>query len=183
MYELIRSDMRRMEETYHVKVIGWITDDGPDGKKARRLLLENMWHLIVLFCWAHQINLVVGDMLRGVPWIKETLHDALEIVTWFNNHGVALDLFWKEQMLSGDRLVPLALLRPVLTRWTSHFIASDRLLLLEADMRSCVYRHAARIEQSVGTEADAIARVRAVLDKVRDSQFWANLRRYVLCSL
>lgn len=179
MYELIRSDIRHMEETHRVKVIGWITDDGPDGKKARRLLLENMWYLIVLWCWAHQINLVVGDMFRGVAWVRETLHDAVEIITWFNNHGVALDLFWKEQMLSGERSTPLALIRPVLTRWTSHYLAASRLSILEEDMRSCVYRNAARIEQSVGTEAEALSRVRGVLDKVRDGQFWTNLRRYM----
>ena len=175
MFKIIKDDMRHMEDKYKVKVIGWCTDDGPDGKKARRLLLEAFWFLIVLVCWAHQINLVVGDMLNGVPWITRTIRDAVDIVNWFNNHGVALDLLNREQTLS--RATPYALIRPVLTRWTSHFHACARLLLLEPDLRSCVFRHSARIEQSVGNDADAQLKVRAILARIRDDSFWENLRR------
>lgn len=47
-----------MEKQYHgVQVIAWCTDDGPDGKKMRRLLQAQFPCLITLLCWVHQINL------------------------------------------------------------------------------------------------------------------------------
>ncbi|KAI0026736.1 hypothetical protein K488DRAFT_64797, partial [Vararia minispora EC-137] len=58
LFRIIEQQIRELEgPRYGVEVIGWITDDGPDGKKARRLLLEAHPHLMVLVCWAHQVQL------------------------------------------------------------------------------------------------------------------------------
>ncbi|KAI0656722.1 hypothetical protein C8Q70DRAFT_878385, partial [Cubamyces menziesii] len=54
IFELIKSDIHHMEETYKVQVIGWCTNDGLDGKKACRLLYQFLTYLIVIACWAHQ---------------------------------------------------------------------------------------------------------------------------------
>ncbi|KAH9941965.1 hypothetical protein B0H21DRAFT_670029, partial [Amylocystis lapponica] len=54
---LVTSDIQYMSTEYGVKTIGWCTDDGPDGKKMRRLLGLTMPWLITLACWSHQINL------------------------------------------------------------------------------------------------------------------------------
>ena len=50
-----------MEEKFRTQLITWCTDDGPDGKKMRRLLQVLFVWLIIILCWVHQINLVVGD--------------------------------------------------------------------------------------------------------------------------
>ena len=116
-------------------------------------------------------------MLNGVSWITQTVRDAVDIVNWFNNHGVALDLLRKEQTLT--RSTPYALIRPVLTRWTSHFLSCTRLLLLEPDIRSCVFRHAACLEQSAGRDVDALEKVVHILALVRDDEFWFKLKKCV----
>ncbi|KAM5539208.1 hypothetical protein V8D89_007081 [Ganoderma adspersum] len=68
--EVIKSDMAHMEMTYGVTTVGWVTDDGPDGKSARTLLRKLMPWLILLVCWAHQCNLLVGDYLVLNPYPK-----------------------------------------------------------------------------------------------------------------
>ncbi|KAI9058295.1 hypothetical protein FKP32DRAFT_1549847, partial [Trametes sanguinea] len=174
MFELIKSDIATMERDYQVDVIGWCTDDGPDGKKARRLLFETFAYLIVLVCWAHQINLIVGDLL-GLAWIAAVIRDAVEVVKWFNSHGVALELLKAEQKVSRPNAQPYALIRPVQTRWTSHYLAAERLVLLRDDISTCVYRNHSRMVQSVGGDADAIAKAHWIVAKVRDSSFWDAL--------
>lgn len=176
LFELIKAVIQHMKNKYVVDVIGWCTDDGPDGKKARRLLLEAFSYLVVVACWAHQINLVVGDLL-GVGDIAPVVRDSVEIVKWFNNHGVALELLKAEQKVSRPNSAPLALIRPVQTRWTSHFLSSLRLLLLSADLRACVFRNSARLVESVGREPEAIGKARWVISKIQDEQFWETLRR------
>jgi hypothetical protein len=63
LLKLVTDDLQWIENTYNVSVIGVCTDNGGDARKMRRLLLALMPWLIVLVCWAHQINLIVGDYL------------------------------------------------------------------------------------------------------------------------
>jgi len=44
-------------------IIAVCSDDSGDAWKMRRLLLTLMPELIIIVCWAHQINLIVGDYL------------------------------------------------------------------------------------------------------------------------
>ena len=178
MFKIICEEISYIKEKYNVRAIGWVTDDGPDGKKARRLAAEDplLAYLILLVCWAHQINLVFGDML-GIPWVSHTMRDAVEIVTWFNSHGVALELLREEQRISRPEATPLALLRPVQTRWTSHFSSCNRLLKLREDIQTCASRRRRRLVESVGTNSDSIAKVEQILGKICNNNFWNDLER------
>ena len=49
--------------TYGVSIISVCTDNEGDAQKMWCLLHVLMPWLIVLVCWAHQINLIVGDYL------------------------------------------------------------------------------------------------------------------------
>ena len=63
LLEIVESDIQYIKEKFDVLVIAWCTDDGPDGKKIRQLLDARYQWMIMLVCWAHQMNLVVGDFL------------------------------------------------------------------------------------------------------------------------
>jgi hypothetical protein len=103
-----------MQEVFLVKVIAWCTDNRLDGKKARRLLRSLFAWMIVLMCWAHQINLIVGNFL----WLKlpflESIPLALDVVKWFDNHGAALALLQTEQRFTYHGKI-FALILPVIT--------------------------------------------------------------------
>jgi hypothetical protein len=84
MFELMHSDKTMMEEKYGVEVVGWCTDNGPDAKKGRRLLFEKYNWMIVLLCWAHQLNLIVGDVLNVKHELIDIMKIVLTIITWLN---------------------------------------------------------------------------------------------------
>ncbi|KAI0762487.1 hypothetical protein C8Q74DRAFT_1167205, partial [Fomes fomentarius] len=140
-YEIIRSDIRHMETTYNVKTIAWVTDDGPDGKRARLLLQQSQPSIITSLCWGHQSNLLVGDYFV-LPEYMVTVSRALEVIKWFNNHRSALDLFNTEQLTTYKNITrPLVLTLPVITRWTAHFHSICWLLSLSLAMKACVLKH------------------------------------------
>jgi hypothetical protein len=47
--------------------------------------------MITLLCWAHQMNLIVGDFLSLNADFCRIIALALDVVKWFNSHGQALD--------------------------------------------------------------------------------------------
>ena len=178
-FEVIKSDVVYMEETYGVKTIAWVTDDGPDGKKARRLL-QTLWSwMIILLCWAHQCNLLVGDYLTLAHY-RKAVTNGLEVVKWFNNHSTALDLLRTEQLTTyPDRPRPLVLILPVLTRWTAHFHAVKRLLDVRRALVCCVLKHKERLaEIAQKSQTDGAKEMGArVIRLVQDDGFWDLLAR------
>ncbi|GJE84312.1 hypothetical protein PsYK624_003880 [Phanerochaete sordida] len=176
MLSLIRSDIQDAQKRLKVVIIGWTTDDGPDGKKARRILAAEEPQLIVTVCWAHQINLVVGDLF-SLPEIAEVIAAAVEIVKWFNAHGAALDLHREAQKIHDPLHDPLALLLPVITRWTAHFQSVSRLLRLSIPTRSCSVTRRDKLLTSAGRTAEAKGKAQEVLRIVDDPDFWVRLTR------
>jgi hypothetical protein len=172
--ELILADIKYMQDVFLVRVIAWCTDDGPDGKKARRLLKSMFGWMIVLVCWAHQINLIVGDFLRLKLPFLESIPLALDVIKWFNNHGAALALLQTEQRLTYLGMA-FALILPVITRWTAHYLSVTRLLKVKGAVTSCCNRHEDVLLISTGTEARAKEKARAILDIVGNARFWADL--------
>ncbi|KAJ7743003.1 hypothetical protein DFH07DRAFT_925395 [Mycena maculata] len=62
LFKLMKSDFDYASDyasnTYAVEVICVTTDDGPDGKKARRLIREQMPWIATFESWAHQSSLI-----------------------------------------------------------------------------------------------------------------------------
>jgi hypothetical protein len=173
LLELVLEDIEFMKDRYGVEVIAWCTDDGPDGKKMRRLLREKFDWIFVLVCWAHQINLVVGDFLGlGLPYMT-SVKKALAVIVWFNGHGAALALLNDEQCYTyGDSW---ALILPVITRWTAHYLSISRLLKVKTAVRSCSIRHETTLLECAGRKAEVKEAARQILATVSDNQFWDDL--------
>ena len=178
LLKLVREDLLLMETKYGVKIIAWCTDDGPDGKKMRRLLVVLFPWLIAILCWAHQINLIVGDCLAVRRTVTEDINHALDIVKWFNNHGTALELLRQEQVLTFDGLF-WALILPVITRWTAHYLALTRLLKLKQPLQICWTRNEDKLIVCAGTKADLQEKAHQVHALVRDEGLWYRIGRYV----
>lgn len=138
LYELIKSDKALMETLYHVIIIAWITDDGPDGKKARRLLHRDFPSVIVSVCWAHQINLIVGDYLKKNSHLRKAVNLAIHVIKWFRNHDLPRAWLNQEQSIMGSHAVCLII--PVITRWMCHYLSISRLLRVSGPMRALCLR-------------------------------------------
>ena len=60
---IVEADIQLIFDKFGVIMIAWCTDDSPDGNKMCWLLSAKYQWIITLVCWAHQIDLVVGDFL------------------------------------------------------------------------------------------------------------------------
>ncbi|GLB40084.1 putative protein of unknown function (DUF 659) [Lyophyllum shimeji] len=158
LLELVLSDINYMVEKYGVTVIAWCTDDGPDGKKMRRLLQQRYLWIMVLVCWAYQINLVVGDFLNLKLDLLLIIAQCLEVIKWFNNHGTALALLKDEMKFTYEGKI-WSLVLSVITRWTAHYLSSTHLLKVKGAVTSCIHRHEEKLKI------------------VKDSWFWDGLTK------
>jgi hypothetical protein len=113
MFELMKSDKKLMEEKYSITVGGWCADQGPDTKKGKRLMGETFLWMIILACWAHQMNLVMGDLLGVKHELIEVIRIALDIITWFNGQSAPLSWLQDKQELTYSKswiILPAGLL-------------------------------------------------------------------------
>jgi hypothetical protein len=46
--------------------------------------------MIIFLCWAHQLNLIVGDVLGVKHELIDIMKTTLAVITWFNNHSAPL---------------------------------------------------------------------------------------------
>lgn len=173
MFELISEDIKYIETKFEAIPIAWTTDDGPDGKKARRLLSEHFPHIITVVCWAHQINLIVGDYLKDSGCV-DVITRALELVKWFNNHGNALDVL-REQQRNYCNFI-LILILPIITRWTAHLLSVSRLIEVQRPMQACVMFAKERLLVAAGKTEAHRAKAQEIVDTLEDPTFWSDLK-------
>ena len=114
-------------------------------------------------------------------YITEGAESALEIIKWFNNHSTALDLLYKEQILSQLEHV-LALLVPVVTRWTSHYLSICRLLKVSSPLRTVVVRMEDRLRVAAGSKREQVEKAESIIAMVRNDALWLALTRYSFLS-
>jgi hypothetical protein len=177
LFSIMKSDFEYAWNTYKVKIIAVCTDDGPDGKKARRLIREWKGSIAVFVCWAHQSSLMTGNYLAiKAAWMSDA-KEALVVIKWFNNHGKALDLLRAQQLVLFFKV--LALILPVITRWTAHYCCLWRLLKLEKAVKICITAHSAVLRTCAGNKEEQIAAAEAVIETVERPSFWKNIARYV----
>ena len=176
LLELVLEDIEFIRVHFGVDIIAWCTDNGPDGKKMRRLLGVMFPRLFVIVCWAHQINLIVGDFLGLKEEYLKSVKDALEVIKWFTAHSTALALVNDEQRFTYQGRW-WALILPVITRWTAHYLSISRLLKVKPAVRSCSYRHHDTLLLCAGKDDKAKAVADVILRIVADEQFWINLAK------
>lgn len=183
LWELAQDDIDYMRREYGIDLIGLCTDDGPDGKGMQRRARTDLPWLIVLLCWAHQNQLIIGDLIKRNPALKALLNRALDLIKWFLNHSVALALLHKEQELRSLTHKAVTLLLPVVSRWGAHYVSISRLLRLKDYIRPlCVAESATllKIQTRADSEESSATRMMSaqeVLDLVADRNFWMELER------
>src|SRR6266702_1834871 len=175
LLKLVTEDLQWIENTYKVSVIGICTDNGGDARKMRRLLLGLMPWLVVLVCWAYQINLIVGDYLSLRIDFLTCLPKAFLVIKCMNNHSRALGIFRWEQLQTYNKI--LALILPIITRWTAHYLSLHQLLDIEIPIRACWMKYSQEMIECAGPKADVQQKSHEIQAIVEDSQFWTQVKK------
>ncbi|KAH9931247.1 ribonuclease H-like domain-containing protein, partial [Fomitopsis serialis] len=173
LLEIVVNEIKYCRDVLETVVVAWCTDSSGESLKMCRLLRERFPWIVTVVCWAHQLNLVVSDYLKlKLPHIR-VVDQALEVIKWFNNHSRALGLL-KEKMM--EKLAKVyALILPVITRWTSHFLSCRRLLRIENAMRTLVLDSRNQLIVCAGDKVELKAKATEILDLISEPSFWRNL--------
>lgn len=119
--------------------------------------------------------MILGDFLKANKDIAAAIDDAMTIANWFISHSFALGVLNEEQALLYT--VILALILPVITRWTAHYCSTVRLLRLKKAITITVIKHEEELIACAGTKKDAQDKAQNVISLVRDETLWKKLER------
>ncbi|CAE6409198.1 unnamed protein product [Rhizoctonia solani] len=101
--KVVKEAIRRCEDELGMKIIGWVSDTGGDSRGMRIRLGKEHPELLLFNCWAHQIELDIGDILKLKNDLVAAGDDAQEIAKWFMSHSQALGLLHGEQVKANRR--------------------------------------------------------------------------------
>ncbi|EUC55842.1 DUF659 family protein, partial [Rhizoctonia solani AG-3 Rhs1AP] len=170
---LVLDDIDYAEKEHNTRVIAWVSDAGGDSRAMRVRLHRLRPYILVFDCWAHQINLVVGDILSRSSRLVDTADSAISIIKWMLRHSYLLGLLYQEQVQGGKK--PRSLTLPVLTRWTSHFLSFRSLLTESRSIRSLAARNPEAFRASAGRSPEKKEEVDRILKTIEDPGFWNQL--------
>lgn len=122
--------------TQNIKIGCVVTDDAGSCSRARRILALRWPKIVFLKCFAHQIHLIVKNLLKD-KILHETFKEAADFTNTLNNSTCV----WLPRMQEICRQLygtSLALLRPIETRWNSSQAMFASLLRVKEGLQSFV---------------------------------------------
>ncbi|KIK78181.1 hypothetical protein PAXRUDRAFT_164672, partial [Paxillus rubicundulus Ve08.2h10] len=96
----VLTDIQIMEEHFGATMIVWSSDTAGDAHKMRKDLVKAQPWMISLDFWAHQCNLVMGDIFKAKVGLPTTIEQATKIIKGFNNHSHALSILHHEKIVT-----------------------------------------------------------------------------------
>jgi hypothetical protein len=103
---------------------------------------------------------------------------ATDLITWLRGKTLLLALIREEQVKTSG--LTAAVIRTVISRWTTHLRAYERLLLLRNVLQSVMLTDANRREsQIVIGDRSAKTKAKKMLDLIDNGVFWQSLARCV----
>ena len=127
----------------------------------------------------HRIYKGLTVLISRLAALKRSFQDcvakALVVIKWMNNHSRALGLFLQEQVFTYHKF--LALILPVITRWTAHFFSLRRLLTVEKALKFAWLKHSETMIASAGSKNEDQEKAIAVHEIINDPRFWYPVKK------
>jgi hypothetical protein len=184
----------KAEALYNVIVIAFCCDNNGGSQQRRKdLVMKRPW-LFGPLCCAHQVRqpccfwnkrtyiclcstqfqIILGDYFSVNKKAAETAEEATGLISWILNHGRVRSVFNEMQ---SEILVPsgrvITFLVANITRWTTHFVAFDRLCDLKDPLcHAVILRRKDIISGQIGMEKIA-----------RRSRSWRVMQSCIVNSL
>ncbi|KAF8549193.1 hypothetical protein OG21DRAFT_1488736 [Imleria badia] len=161
-----------IETEWGATVIAFTTDALGESWKARRLLQEKFPRLVVPDCLAHQ-NLIVGDLFKVKDDYGKYGNMAQELITWLRSKTQVLTLLRNIQMATMGKT--LAIIRAVLTRWISHYLAYRQLLEVRPTLELLISKHETTLLAS--KKRATHEKAQTAITTIHDATFWHTMAR------
>lgn len=133
-----------------------------------------------LFAHPHtQGILIVVDYFKCNADIFVYTTQADQVITWLRSKTFVLGILRELQQHLTPNSPPLTIIRAVITRWTSHFLAYRRLLQLRYIILTMI-QHDSMLPESQIITGNAAAKKKAkeIVSYLKDDKFWNALTRY-----
>ncbi|KAI0090050.1 ribonuclease H-like domain-containing protein, partial [Irpex rosettiformis] len=155
---MIYDKIQYIEHHFDIRIVSFVSDSGGESKKARRLLATKQPDLVVLPCYAHQ-----------------------QVISWLRSKTYVLAQLQIFQEHSNPGVLPKSVVRAVLTRWTSHFLAYQRLLFLRPYIMTMVQQDSNASESQIITgSSSAKAKAVEIISYLNDDKFWSAVKQMEL---
>ncbi|KAI0027055.1 ribonuclease H-like domain-containing protein, partial [Vararia minispora EC-137] len=174
LLEIVKEDDLEVEKRFGVVKTGHCTDDGPDGKKMRRLASAIWPDRIFVLCWAHQNECIVKDIAKASPIHRQAIKEATDLVKYVNHHDIVKFTFCAETRTQFNGKT-WALTLPGDTRWTSIYLCTARLFMLRDPIEVIFIRNRREWVKQIGQNDTATSVERACSLAVTDS-FWVLVK-------
>ncbi|KAJ2977735.1 hypothetical protein NUW54_g11382 [Trametes sanguinea] len=170
----IREVLQIVDKDWAVTVVAVTSDCSGESRAARAALVQEHPELVAPDCYAHQIELVVRNYFgTNAPMFSAT-KQADELIKWLRSRTYLLALLRDIQTsMPGFKGQPKTVIRGVVTRWTSHYLAYRRLLELQPALQLLAFDQ--RLFDS-GT-AESHAKSREMVPVIQNGLFWHSLTR------
>ncbi|KAE9395217.1 hypothetical protein BT96DRAFT_1044832 [Gymnopus androsaceus JB14] len=151
-------------------------DASGESRKAWKLLVQQQPSLVAPDCFAHQINIIVGDYFKVDKGFMKFSKQATELITWIQSKTYVLALIQDAQVSANVPVVTV--IRAVLTRWTSHYLAFRRLLEMQATLEFTITRDQMLSESQIITgDKKSKEKAAAMIKLIEKHDFWLALVR------
>ncbi|CAH1768919.1 8613_t:CDS:2, partial [Entrophospora sp. SA101] len=107
-----------LNDNKELKIICIVTDSASGFASARSTLRVKYKNITFLPCFAHQINLVVGEIFKESIDFEEASEKAIKIISFFNKSAYFMGKLCKEQKILYKKYISLQ--RPGDTHWNSY---------------------------------------------------------------
>jgi hypothetical protein len=107
--------------------------------------------------------------------LQDCVPKALVVIKWMNNHSRALGLFHQEQVCTYNK--SLALILPVITCWTAHYLSLQRLLTIEKALKATWLKYSNIMIASTGSKRDDKVKAIMVQEIIESPQFWYHVKK------
>lgn len=178
-----------LEQDWKIKVIGFASDASGESKKARADIGRECRYLFVPDCLAHQvcsnsiyalyflpgiqINLLVSDLLKSNNrMLLDYVDQASELTSWLRSKSKLLAMLRNIRESTNQR--GLTVIRPVLTRWSSHYHSLTRLVQLKDAICHLV---SSQDKAVVGTDLRSRQKSQEIISLVRSPDFWLSIAK------
>lgn len=109
------------------------------------------------------------DLFKGSPFACVAEVKMRAIINFINLHSRIALMFEAKQ----ER--PLMLIRPVMTRWTSHASATKHLCKLAVPLQTLVFEKHDEMLETIDKQDQEHAKAKAIFEVICDTNFWKNI--------
>lgn len=147
------------------KIVSITTDNASNMVKTTRLFGQDQTASVR--CFAHKLNLIVGDAFELSPFIKPVITKVRHIVTWFRQTIAASERL--KNLQKDAELQPLRLIQDVDVRWNSQFYMINRFLEIAHFVAVAITKYKAAPPMVTGDEIEMLTEIKDLLSPLEEA--------------